>query len=161
MILVLGILLVLTFFWPNFYGQYRALTGITVTDLTPEEIETICENVDISFPESVEFYSAFCNGLQENELRLVFTISAEDEKAFLSDINPKYEYDPHADYSGFTVEIDQNQYSVERTYAHTDRGFTALLEYGEMPDRRYLFQLVYSRPAENIHEIFHERIFLF
>lgn len=53
------------------------LVGVTLTDLSEEEVGIIRDNLDFSLPQEAVVHSAFDNNLQESTFRLVFSIPEE------------------------------------------------------------------------------------
>lgn len=160
-LLFLGVMACLIFVWPNFYGQYRMLKGITLTNLSEEEVGIIRDNLDFSLPQEAVVYSAFDNNLQDSTLRLVFSIPedcVENMETSLSD-NGYIRVSSERHYVR-TIEIDGQSYSSVAYFERQDRSFTGIYKYAKGGDF-FCYELNYHRPPAKIHEIFHRRVFLF
>ncbi len=131
--------------------------GITLTDLSEEKTERIRENLDFDLPQNAKMYSVYANSQQDSTFRMIFEIPREDREVFLASVAQKYErelLDSRDGYADSSITVKGKKYFVARANAHMERGFTAVLEYGESADGGYLYQLVYHRPPEEIGAIF-------
>lgn len=160
-LLFLGVMACLIFVWPNFYGQYRMLVGVTLTDLSEEEVGIIRDNLDFSLPQEAVVHSAFDNNLQESTFRLVFSIPEECVEAMETSLSDNG-YVPVSRERHYvrTIEIDGQSYSSAAYFERQGRAFTGIYKYAK-GHGFFCYELDYNRPPARIGEIFHQRVFLF
>lgn len=152
------LVLVSIFIWPNFYAQYKAIKGVTITDITNEEYAVLKRNLGDLLPDITKVQKASMKlRSTESWFDVVFELSEEQSQTLIASLT---DYTQNNDYlSTQTLTVNDKEYEPNRCFQNNDfNNEIAVLEYSEVQEKTVIYQIVWKNYPSEISDIFYERI---
>ena len=156
--LVILLILVAVFIWPNFYVQYRLIKGVTITDLSTEEIAILKQGLGTALPDHAEVQKASVKlRPTDSWFDVIFELPKDQSEAFIASLT---NYTENNDlFSQQKLSIDGNRTSPVRAFEKDDTlEVIAVLEYPETKVGKIVYQVVYLDCPQEIDDVFDERV---
>ena len=157
-IVVVLLVFISVFIWPNFYIQYRMAKGITISDVTSSEQDIINEHIDFQLPQSATIISISTTlRPMDQPFRMVFSMPLSEQKHFIESISDVYQLNALASVTGESITVAGKEHKAVCFFEHISHEFTGIYEYASSEETVY-FQLIYTDISDDVDNIFYERV---
>lgn len=157
-IVVVLLVFISVFIWPNFYIQYRMAKGITISDVTSSEQDIINEHIDFKLPQSATIISISTTlRPMDQPFRMVFSMPLSEQKHFIESISDVYQLNALASVTGESITVAGKEQKAVCFFEHISHEFTGIYEYASSEETVY-FQLIYTDISDDVDNIFYERV---
>ena len=157
-IVVVLLVFISVFIWPNFYIQYRMAKGITISDVTSSEQDIINEHIDFQLPQSATIISISTTlRPMDQPFRMVFSMPLSEQKHFIESISDVYQLNALASVTGESITVAGKEQKAVCFFEHISHEFTGIYEYASSEETVY-FQLIYTDISDDVDNIFYERV---
>ena len=157
-IVVVLLVFISVFIWPNFYIQYRMAKGITISDVTSSEQDIINEHIDFQLPQSATIISISTTlRPMDQPFRMVLSMPLSEQKHFIESISDVYQLNALASVTGESITVAGKEQKAVCFFEHISHEFTGIYEYASSEETVY-FQLIYTDISDDVDNIFYERV---
>ena len=157
-IVVVFLVFISVFIWPNFYIQYRMAKGVTISDVTSSEREIINEHIDCQLPQSATIISISTTlRPMEQPFCMTFSMPLSEQKHFIEPISDVYQFNALENVTGESITVSGKEQKAVHFFKHISKEFTGIYEYASSEETVY-FQLIYTDISDDVDNIFYERV---